>query len=289
MPQFLIPVLAVVILGVTVGLARPRVPPGVALWTVGALAALVTVISVATLLGLAGSYLLDTNGLGAVVGLCEAVTGHRHVPWWLGTTALAGSVVVVFRMVRAARRRRVAESGHDGRRFELLETSTPIAFAAPGSPGCVVVSRGMLDALDPAERRVLIAHERAHLEGHHHRFLMAADMAVAAMPLFAPLARQVRLATERSADEMAAAAMGGDRGLVARAIAHAALAGGPAPDGGFLGNSVVARVRALSRAPVGAGEEFLTGTGGAVICTAAAILGVVQVARLMALVAHLCG
>ncbi len=289
MVQFLVPALGAVLLGVAVGLVRPRVPPRVALWTVGALAALVTVTSLATLAGLAGSYVLEVNGLGAVVGLCVAVTGHSHVPWWLGTTALAGLAVVVYRMVRAARRRRRAGSDHRGRRLEVLETATPIAFAVPGHPGCVVVSRGMLEALDPAERRVLIAHERAHLEANHHHFLMAADMAVAALPLFAPLARQVRLAAERSADEMAVAAVGGDRDLVARAIAHAALAGGPAESGGFLGSSVVARVRDLSRAPLGTGARLLTGTGGAVICTTAVILGVAQMVRLMSLVAHLCG
>ena len=282
------PALALVLLGVAVSLVRPRVPPRVALWTFGGLAALAAAVSVTTLAGLAGSYLLDVNGIGAVVGLCVALTGHRHVPWWLGTTALVGSVLVVIRMSRAARRRRWAVTPHEGRRLHVLDTATPIAFAAPGNPGCVVVSRGMLEALDPEERRVLIAHERAHLAGRHHRFLVAADLAVATMPLLAPLARQVRLATERNADEMAAVAVGGDRGLVARAISRAALAGDRVEAGGFLGGSVVERVCALHRAPVSVGVGVLTGVGGAVIWTAAALLGMVQVARLASLVAHLC-
>ncbi len=287
-PPLVLPGLVLVLLGVVVGLVRPRVPARVALWTVGGLAALAAVVSVTTLAGLAASYLLDVNGLGAVVGYCVAVTGHRHVPWWLGTTALLGSVLVVIRMSRAARRRRRAGTGHEGRRLEVLDTSTPMAFAAPGSPGCVVVSRGMLEALDPEERRVLIAHERAHLDARHHRFLLAADLAVAAMPLLVPLARQVRLATERSADEMAVAAVGGDRDLVARAIGHAALAGDRVEAGGFLGGSVVERVAALSRAPVGTGVGVLAGAGGLAIWATAALLGMVQVVRLASLVAHLC-
>ena len=54
-----------------------------------------------------------------------------------------------------------------------------IAFAVPGDPGCVVVSRGLLDRLEPRERKVVFAHERAHLRLGHHRYLHASEVAAA--------------------------------------------------------------------------------------------------------------
>jgi hypothetical protein len=38
-----------------------------------------------------------------------------------------------------------------------------------------VRSAGMLDALDPAERRVLLAHERARADNHHYLFTALAQ------------------------------------------------------------------------------------------------------------------
>jgi hypothetical protein len=77
------------------------------------------------------------------------------------------------------------------------------AFAVPGRPGRIVVSTGMLTALDPPQREALLAHERAHLRSH-------------------PLARAVAFTIERWADEEAATACA-DRHMVARTIAKAAL------------------------------------------------------------------
>lgn len=97
------------------------------------------------------------------------------------------------------------------------------AFTVPGRPGRIVVSTGMLAVLDDAERRALLAHERAHLRWHHHWFTAAAQLAAAANPLLRPLARTVSFTIERWADEDAASCCG-DRRLVARTIARAAMA-----------------------------------------------------------------
>jgi Zn-dependent protease with chaperone function len=97
------------------------------------------------------------------------------------------------------------------------------AFTLPGRPGRIVVSTGMLAALDRQEQRALLAHERAHLRHGHHWFIAAAHLAAAANPLLRPLARALAFTLERWADEDAAAELG-DRGLVARAVARAALA-----------------------------------------------------------------
>ena len=85
---------------------------------------------------------------------------------------------------------------------------TPTAFVLPGRPGRIVVSAGMLRALDVEERRVLLAHERSHLDRHHHRFIRLTDLAASALPLLRPVQRHVRFTVERWADEDAAAAVG---------------------------------------------------------------------------------
>jgi hypothetical protein len=102
------------------------------------------------------------------------------------------------------------------------------AYTAPGWPGRIVITTGMMHALTAAERHVLLAHERAHASGYHYLFTAAARLASAANPLLRPLAAAVGYSVERWADEQAAAAAG-DRRLAARAIATAALAAQAAP------------------------------------------------------------
>ncbi|MFD7082334.1 M48 family metalloprotease [Streptomyces sp. NPDC059918] len=56
----------------------------------------------------------------------------------------------------------------------------PDAFALPGGTrraGRIVVTAGMLRALDPREREALLGHERAHSAGHHHVFPAVAQLA----------------------------------------------------------------------------------------------------------------
>ncbi|MEY9842616.1 M56 family metallopeptidase [Streptacidiphilus sp. EB103A] len=129
------------------------------------------------------------------------------------------------------------------------------AFALPGLPGWpgrVVVSTGMLRTLDGAERGALMAHERSHLRNHHHFFLLVLHLSAAACPLLFALAREGAFTVERWADEDAAAALG-DRRLVARAVARAALAKKDSPnrEGALAatGGPVPRRVKALLAAP----------------------------------------
>ena len=52
----------------------------------------------------------------------------------------------------------------------VVDAFTPVAYAVAGAGGRIVVSTGMLRALAPDERRVLLAHEAAHLRHRHHLF-----------------------------------------------------------------------------------------------------------------------
>jgi Zn-dependent protease with chaperone function len=105
----------------------------------------------------------------------------------------------------------------------VVADPAPEAYALPGLPGRVVVSTGMLGALEPGEREAMFAHESAHLTGHHYAFVAVTQFAAAANPLLRPLAETVAYTVERWADERAAAACG-DRRRVARAVGKAALA-----------------------------------------------------------------
>jgi Zn-dependent protease with chaperone function len=105
----------------------------------------------------------------------------------------------------------------------LVHDETPTAYSVAGLPGRIVVSTSMLSALLPAERRVLLAHEAAHLRHRHHLYLHLALLAASANPLLRPCADAVARAIERWADEDAADEVG-DRPLAARALARAALA-----------------------------------------------------------------
>jgi Zn-dependent protease with chaperone function len=110
----------------------------------------------------------------------------------------------------------------------VVDDATPEAFALPGLPGRVVVSTGMLHALDESEHDVLLAHERAHLAGHHYAFVALAQFGATANPLMRPLASAVGFTIERWADERAATATG-DRRRAARTVGKAALATHHAP------------------------------------------------------------
>ncbi|MFI9329933.1 M56 family metallopeptidase [Kitasatospora sp. NPDC052868] len=98
----------------------------------------------------------------------------------------------------------------------------------PGEPGRIVVTSGMLRALDAPERAALLAHERAHLDGRHHLFLALAEHAATVHPALRPLRGPLAYHLERWADE-AAAARTGDRAATARAVGRAALAAGRTP------------------------------------------------------------
>jgi hypothetical protein len=103
----------------------------------------------------------------------------------------------------------------------VIADGRAVAFAVPGWPGRVVVSRGLLRQLEPGERQAVLAHEQGHLRARHDLHLFAGAVAAAADPLLYRVPAALRLATERSADE-SSAAVTGDRRLVATAIGSAA-------------------------------------------------------------------
>jgi Zn-dependent protease with chaperone function len=154
------------------------------------------------------------NAIGAIAGL-----------------ALAGAVIAVIvlfsrraRALAAAYRHAAALHGRDN--VVVMPGPAIEAYALPGRPGRIVVSDRLLDDLDANGRTALIAHEQAHLSGRHYLFAAAARLAAAANPMLLPVARAVEYTIERWADEHAAAVTG-DRALVAQTIGQVALLAGP--------------------------------------------------------------
>ncbi|MFD0078592.1 M56 family metallopeptidase [Streptomyces sp. NPDC127166] len=154
----------------------------------------------------------------------------------LAVGALAVSLVAAVRGVAAellrlrAARRRIAGLTQAGG-LCVVDDDRPDAFALPGGSreaDRIVVTSGMLRALDPGEREALLAHERAHLSARHHLFLGFARLAGWCHPALTSVIPEISFAVERAADEAAARACG-DRKLTARAVGRAALATTPRP------------------------------------------------------------
>ncbi len=289
--DLIIPGLATVALGVVAGHVRWALKPAVAVKVLS----LVAAVAAATVLLIAGvvalAFAARWSLILVVVQSCPAIPLHHQVGFVEGAASFIIVTVAAIRIRQVVRQRRWAVEGTTGRRVSVLADDEPIAYAAPGKPGCVVVSRGLLTALEPRERQVVFAHERAHLEQNHHRYLLAGALSVAVLPILRPLVDQVRLATERCADEAAATAMAGDREVVASAIARAALATHAYHEvvASFGGASIPIRVEALIATP---SSRIPTGVAAAAVAAAAGVglaAGSVQIHHFIQLVGHLCG
>ncbi|MGA5824348.1 M56 family metallopeptidase [Kitasatospora sp. NPDC094028] len=218
-------------------LARPvgeKLPPRQATWllTVGAL---VLAAASTAVLGM-----LAVTGLIRIPLLARLAQGHwsaraaqLHDPASFSMAVLAGTVLtalavlagrMLWRRVRTLTQAAGEAACLPGRdQLVVVEDPAAEAYAIPGLPGRIVVSTGMLDALEEHEHAILVTHERAHLAHRHYLFVAFAQLAAAANPFLRPLATTVTYTVERWADENAAAAVG-DRKQVARTIGKAALA-----------------------------------------------------------------
>ena len=221
--ELLLPAAAAIVIGASAGLISWPLRPMLVARMLAVIAVVVVMTVVIVLGAIAAGFAARSALVLSLIEWCPVVPLHHQVGVFEGVLAVGGLVVVAGRTRAVLRRWHLAIEGTQGRRLAIVDSDEPVAYAAPGDPGCVVVSRALLDGLDTRERQVVLAHERAHLHLRHHRYLLTGEIAAAVIPLLRPLAGQIRLATERSADEAAAEAMEGDRRLVARTIARAAL------------------------------------------------------------------
>jgi len=210
-----------------------RVEPRVATWLLTGAALLLAGTSCGALGLLVLSPLVRMPWIASLGHWSSTIVADAGLPggWTsLGAAVALGAALLAAGAFAVRRGRALAEARRHARalpgRGELVvitQDAAADAYAVPGRPGRIVVSTAMLDALDDRGRAALLAHERAHLSGRHHWFTGIARLAASANPLVKPLASAVEYTVERWADESAAAAVG-DRQVVARAVASAAIA-----------------------------------------------------------------
>jgi Zn-dependent protease with chaperone function len=130
----------------------------------------------------------------------------------------------------------------------LVEHSQPAAYCVAGRHPTVVLTTGALQALDPDQLDAVLAHERAHLAGHHHRLLAMARIGRQVLP-FMPLMRdadaQVARLVELRADDAATRAHDPGRLAAALVVLATATATSPAPALGAAVTDTVQRIHRL--------------------------------------------
>ncbi len=214
--------------------ARPlaaRLEPRLATWLLTSTTVALAGCSTAALALLAGFAAARAPALAAlgdysqsVVRRVDPISASTGAAAALALVGAAVGVTVIFRrraLALAESYRRAAGLAVRGG-IVVMPGPDIEAYALPGRPGRIVVSRRLLDRLDQGSRAALIAHEQAHLAGRHHLFASVARLAAAANPMLLPVARSVEYTVERWADEHAAAVTG-DRRLVAETIGQVAL------------------------------------------------------------------
>jgi hypothetical protein len=218
------------------GLVAPviarRVSPSVATWLLST-GSVVSALSAIGALALLAMTLIGQNPEVAAEGHWSIAALRHYDPVRL-PVAIAALGALTFSVgrfawvalkrgqsVAAAHRlnRRIADTGSD---LVVLPDIQADAYAVPGRPGRVFVTRGMLTLLTREEYHVMLAHERSHLRHHHDWHRSAVLVASALNPLLVSLPRTQQWLTERWADEDAA--RGHDRAVVASALNRAASA-----------------------------------------------------------------
>ncbi|MFS4092771.1 M56 family metallopeptidase [Streptomyces sp. AF1A] len=255
-----VPFVVTVVLAVLGPRLSRRLPPRPAAWAL-ACAALVTAVGWAGALallaftGVAQVPEVAAEGQWSVAALRAEDPVYRIVAAVSALVLVVGVASLVVASVRQVhhlvRARRECAHFPGDTELAVVDDDVPLAFALPGAPGRIVVSRGMLRCLGDGEREALLAHERAHLRGRHHLFQSVWRLTAALNPLLRPLTVAGGFLLERWADEEAAERVG-DRKIVAQAVGRAALASAGAPPPVVMavtGGVVPQRVRALLAPP----------------------------------------
>ncbi len=247
--------------GVVGPVVARRLSPAIAAWLLSTGGLVAALSGVAALSALAITLVGDNPSL-ASAGHWSISAFRRSDPvgWPIAVVAIGLLVLGICRFtwisvrrvrsVAAARRLsyRMPDTGSD---LVVLPDLSTDAYAVPGRPGRIFVTRGMLALLSPEECTVMLAHERSHLRHHHHRHRTATIIAAALNPLLVTLPKAQGWVTERWADEDAAREV--DREVVASALRRAANAAGTAQRPSIAlplsADTVDSRVAAMRAAP----------------------------------------
>jgi Zn-dependent protease with chaperone function len=136
-----------------------------------------------------------------------------------------------------------------GQDVVVVEDANPAAYCVPGRPPAIVVTTAALAALDDPELAAVLAHERAHLAGHHTHVVAVLRSLAAVLPNVALIsggAVQVSRLLEMCADD-AAARRHGPRALLSGLITLTGA--GPAEALGAADVAVLTRAERLTAPP----------------------------------------
>lgn len=154
------------------------------------------------------------DGLAGLLRSCVMAIGQAYARPGGAAAAIGGLLLAVAVAVRVTsctlselyrahigRRRHRQALRLVGRRDPQLDAvvvtdSAASAYCLPGRHGRVVISSAALDALTPTQLAAVMAHERAHLRGHHHLVVAGASSLHRAFPQI-PV---VRRRTDRDPD-----------------------------------------------------------------------------------------
>ena len=212
---------------------------GVAAWLATVAASLVAwLAAVVLVVDATSNSILD----GSVVTLCLELFGfsdHTPLVGRLGSIALIGgglltSAVVALRLGRCLARLRTRSHEHahaarivgrptDHPNVVVVEADLAAAYCVIGRPHAIVITSAAVKSLDRAQLKAVLAHENAHLSGHHHHILMVLRALAATLPhlpLFAGAHQAVAELLEMCADDTAARRVG-TRPLLAGLLALA--------------------------------------------------------------------
>jgi Zn-dependent protease with chaperone function len=199
--------------------------------------------------------------------LRSVMAGHAGIApqtalFVLAATATAAAVVFGMRLARTVIRlrarahehaRAVRMVGRYNREGDVVvvDADKPAAYCVSGRPPAIVVTSSALATLDETELGAVLAHERAHLSGHHtHITAVLRSLAVvfARVPVMTEGAAEVSRLLEMCADD-AAARQYGREALLSGLLALAGAA--PAPALGAASIAVLTRAERLMQPPGG--------------------------------------
>jgi len=191
-----------------------QLPPAAATWLLS-IGSLFAAVGSTVALSLVGFTFVAQNRTLAQSGHWSGQTLRHGGTIWTPVAVLAVVAVIVlaartalagWRRVTALRQayQLAAALPASGGELVVLDLPDRQALAVPGRPGRIVLSAGLLRALNAGQRRAVLAHERSHLKHRHHLHQSITRIAAAANPLLRRLPAAVGLASERWADEDAA-------------------------------------------------------------------------------------
>ncbi|WP_099041871.1 M56 family metallopeptidase [Mycobacterium neglectum] len=217
---------------------------GVAAWIIAIGTVLLTWVTIAVLVILdviahwrqRGSFVVSCFEL-----LCDLAAGKAgsapQLMLLIGAAGVIGAVAVIgIRLVRTIGRLHALAHGHaqavrlvgrptTERDVYIVDAAQRTAYCVAGKPAAIVVTTAAVAALDARQLGAVLAHERAHLDGHHPRMVTALRGLALVFPRLALMTRgaeEVSRLLEMCADD-AAARRHGHRALLTGLMA---LAGG---------------------------------------------------------------